>query len=171
MVDTEFENAHTIRLFLELICHGGFDQPMPRDCFGLVELVTFLDKWSCQQPQRAFWNIFELELGREAIQGGWAFQLAARGDKPALCELCLEVDATLIWAVPGSATATALTTGGQGESVWNSNHWPKTFFDTVPLPYLFALSRAYGSAVEKEGGLKMHLAAEFRKYINLAKSN
>ncbi len=131
MVDTEIENAGTVRRFLELICHGGFDKPLPKDCFGLVQLAMFLDRWSCPQQQSAFWNILELGVRRNTVSASWAFRVAARGDKSALCKLCLEVYLTTQWAVPGSDTALAI--GEQGERVWKSNYWPK--MSSTPCPH------------------------------------
>lgn len=164
LVDPDFENAATFRLFLELASAGRFaDTPAFNKSTGadqLLALLEFTKKWEAEPTRNSLWYILSND-GNNANCGMWTFKVAAHWEQAGLCASLIRARPLQTWAASG----TALTNCTDKASVYDPYHWPLALVKGMPQKYMWAIGRAYASAVDKEGGLGSHLANEFERYL------
>ncbi|BEJ16820.1 hypothetical protein CspHIS471_0602210 [Cutaneotrichosporon sp. HIS471] len=164
LIDPDFENAKTFRLFLQLATSGHFtDTPAYNTCSGADELLALLDftkKWEAEPTRNSLWYILSNDCNN-ANCGMWTFKVAAHWEQAALCASLIRARPLQTWAASGNA----LTNGTDKASVYDAYHWPHGLVKDMPQKYMWALGRAYGGSISKKGGLETHLANEFEMYL------
>lgn len=168
LIDPDFEDAKTFRLFLQLASAGRFsDTPAYNTWTGADQLLSLLDftkKWEAEPTRNSLWYILANDRN-DANCGMWTFKVAAYWEQASLCTSLIRARPLQTWASSG----TALTNGTDKASVYDPYHWPYLLVKGMPQKYMWALGRAYGAARTKDGGLNTHLANEFERYLRAAR--
>ncbi len=162
--DADLETAEILRLFLQLASESRFTEPpdlSPEGTETLRRLVGFTHKWKAPGVRATLWTVLHNQVwDARKCHVSWVFKLAAQEGQSALCVAILRAGSQTPWGIGGEARA--------GASVWDPCGWPLSFVRDLPHTYLWALARAYGEAVQMDGGLYHNLADAFDRFIRKA---
>jgi hypothetical protein len=175
LTDTTYENAATVRAFLQLILGGSItnDKALP----GVQGLVSFLDKWGCERHLASLMALVELAVRRGDAHPLRAFVVAASGQNRKLCVLIIDLNKKTKWPQEkhGETRNVRDEYGRASRSIWDPTYWPAWIFKRgPPLNYMFAITRAYGKqrpvSRYSHGIDNSTLSEDFIKYLKVTKT-
>lgn len=168
LTDKAGENAKILRLFLQLATTSTFVEETTHNWEGinaLQKLVDLTHKWGAPCVRAALWAVLSKDIWDRRAGSVWTFRLFANSQQAGLCTQLLGARYDNYW----DSSGTRVFDGKALASVWDPYCWSWDFVTAQPQTYLWALARAYGEAVKKEGGLEKNLSVCFEKYLRAAR--
>lgn len=169
LTDIQFEHNEIIDLFLHLVtCQPKelrFDEP-GEEWTDLVSLLRFLDKYDSQRGLQLLRAYGAEGVLNQTFSVDRAFIFASLTNDLGLCIAILRQNSNHRWGKNKGTTALYRSSSVPGGALFSPRTSSLEFFGSLPLPYIWALSRTEGEVELSKDRDKF--CKKFRTYVRAA---